>query len=759
MFRRQARKPVMTVMVALVPSEEASKALLEHSGGTEPLDQQHITLVYLEVEGDEETRDQIANLVDYVALRYAPLNGEANGWGVFQNEQDVLVALWNIPGVNGLRQALVEGLREIGLAVKQDYGFTPHQTMAYAEPATGVKVPARLDFPVKSDFGHLVLSWGKKDGEDEWDYFPLSGVRKESAKEPEESLRTAKDYTRGGNPENPGQFSKQDQGHRKKDKDSKDPKGKSSPKGSDSQQAQGDDQDQKGAQEGQDAAQGAPEGQEGQEDAGTPAEPQEGYTGLTYDPTKDYFTPQERIAHGDAYGHFLPAGRYAEGDPRNEPEFERLMAEKTALTEKYESVTKEEIDAGATEGGHTEDLYDKVFPPGGGKDYVYTPERTKVHQEIIARLSETYATYPREGKAIVMAGPPGAGKSTFLSMYGEKEFGVQVKGKDEPKDAPPAKNFVTMNPDDFKELLPVDMSRYPGLEENEVAAMLHEESSYLAKIATRHFMSQGYNVIIDITLGSSKSAMKKYVTPFEEMGYDYQVALVDGTMANSLNNAGLRWKKPDKETGVRTYGGRFLKMSLIESNAPSEGSPFRSKNAEQFTEFIEYPGVSRAVVYNPDDQSIAEAKADGGVIDWLGQRGKAEPQEEDAPELAAAAALVRRVLSSILRAEGSDSMKRFASMKPKGTAITEQIVSYSEGNLDLDALVEFLVNYDYAPSTVCPFERGTPEWWQWHEDRGDEPGTYDEVTAARDYGLLSWEDFEKINSAMVASAKDEDWKA
>lgn len=905
-------------MIYLRPSESVGQALLDASGGTEALEDLHITLAYLgtlgdEIPNDEITRDQIENTVSYVAMRYAALVGEANGWGVFQNDGDVLVSLWNIPGINGFRQALVSELAAIGIPVKANFSYTPHMTVGYYDAESGVSIPSRSETPAKDDFMHVHWTWGAE----EQTPVALSGIRREAAaqedpqedpqeqqeaqggasytllpKDPagaleaiqrliggaseqepegedegkrESSLREARDgkeYTRGGNPQNAGQFSKQDQGHRKK---TKEPKGKAAPKGKGEGRPQKSG-DPKPSQEqrasfGQvglsriltdsgfsmDDASGNPpsggymlslnketervfdvgsvsiedieayyqefadliegpdkyigawvdgdqvyldvstnmqgsveevlaaaeeaeqlaiwdvaggqtvytslggenaeaQGQEGDQ------QPQQGYTGVTYDPEATSFTPEQRKAHGDVYGHFLPEGRYAEGDPRNEPEFEQRMAEKTELTEKYVKVTKEDIENGATEGGQTISLHDEIFDPSTGRTDVYTPERLAVHQEIMAKLSETYASYPREGKAIVMAGPPGAGKSTFLSMYGKDEFGIEVKGKGEPKEDPPAKNFVTLNPDDFKELLPIDASRYPGLEPNELAAMLHEESSHLSKFAVKHFMSQGYNVIIDVTLGNAAKAIRNYVEPYAEQGYDYQVALVDGTMNNSLNNAGLRWKKPDKETGVRTYSGRFLPMHLIESNAPTEGSGYRSKNAEQFTEFMEHDLVSRAIVYDPDTETVAEAKGEGGARDWLNDKSPTEETEEESFE--AAAKLVRRALSSILRVKEGARMKRFAkSAPPNGTEITQKIQSYDNGEIDLATLTDWLVNHNYAPGVSSETEAGSAEWYEEVENGTTIPGTFGEVIDAVAFGLLSWEDYATINKAMANSAQ------
>lgn len=701
---KEAAADTNGVMVALVPSERASQALMDAAEATEPLENQHITLVYLGTLGDEvedhpDVQSAVRSCVKAVAATYAPLNGEANGWGVFQNENDVLVALWNIPGVNGLRQALVEVLREeAGLPIKPNFSYTPHQTMSYLDPGEA-KVPGRLDAPVRDDFMHLVLFWGGEQTK-----IPLRGLVKEAGP------------ARGGNPDNPGQFSKEDRGYRKKDR---------SKKTDDKAKTETDPQE-----EARERAQQEPKERQPQESTPSTSEApdatERGYTGVRYDDSKPSFTEEERKAHGDWYGHFLPEGKYPEGDPRNEPEFERIMEEKTALSDRYVNPSEEDLANGI--GGQTEDLYDKVYDPASGKSNIYKPERARQHQAILKQMLDTYKDYPREGKAIVMAGPPGAGKSSFLKAHGREVFGVEVE---EEKGKPPARNFVTINPDDFKEFIEVEPERYPGLEENELAAIKHEESSHLAKMATQIFMEAGYNVIIDITLGSAASATRKYYEPYADK-YDFQVALVDGDMRNSLNNAGLRYKACDKQTGKRTYSGRFLPMSLIESNAPTKEG-FRSKNAEQFLEFIKHDRVSSAVVYDPynPEAGVQDAKA-------------AVHQAEEVAKAAASLGIDLR--SSILRTEGMMKMAN------ETTEITQMIEQFNSGAITEEELVEQLVNWEYAAQDACPHTPGSPEWWQWHEDNGYQPGTFDEVLLARNKGLLPWTTFNKINDALYEAA-------
>lgn len=766
-MRREAEADRRGVMVALVPAEGASKALLEHSGGTEPLEDQHITLAYLgtlgeEVPDDERTRDAVENTVAVMATRYAPLNGEANGWGLFHNVDDVVVALWSIPGINGLRQALVDELRAVGIPVKSNFSFSPHQTMGYYQAADGVQSPGRLPQPVKSDFMALHLHWGG-----EVITFPLSGVR-------HEAVKTAAP-ARGGNPDNPGQFSSEDRGHRKKDKSKSDGKSKS------------DSGSGKGKGSGEDKAKGAPpKGKsappKGKDTGKAPSSSKStgadqtlhkevierkglevkvkpdrsggDYTAISYqakiESVEGPLSEQDRIEVGDVYGKFLPAGRYPEGDPRNEETFERMMAEKEALTMHYVEAVPIEIPKDADgkpdtrawvdpanadalrewrengTGGTTQDLHDRLYSPDGKilAGAGYTPERRKFHQKVLADFQRQYKGYPREGKAVVMAGPPGAGKSTALKNFGQEAFGLEVTSKEQAKagDKRPAQNYVTINPDDFKDYIEVDPERYEGLNDNELAYMKHEESSHLAEMATEYFMSRGYNVVIDITLGKEESAARKYYEPYEE-DYDFEVLLVDGTMENSYNNAGLRWKRPDEETGERTYAGRFIPMDVVQHNAPTD-SRFRSKNAEEFQKFTKRSKVKQAYVYDPENPDGGLQSAETAIRTQAARAGRMKVQPR----------------------EGS-----VVKMARETTEITEYIEQYRAGQLAEDALIEALVNHDYQGNEACPFKAGTPDWYEWHESNGYQAGTFDEVIFARNSGALSWDVTNKIIDGIQAS--------
>lgn len=102
---------------------------------------------------------------------------------------------------------------------------------------------------------------------------------------------------------------------------------------------------------------------------------------------------------------------YHEGDPRTDPGYDRYTAN-------LDVAIRHALD----ETGDTQTIHDRI----DGVTGAYRPERQAVHDAIIAEFLAQYADVPHERRAIVLAGPMGAGKSTAVNNYGS-EFGVETK--------------------------------------------------------------------------------------------------------------------------------------------------------------------------------------------------------------------------------------------------------------------------------------------------------------------------------------------
>ncbi len=703
------------VMVCLIPEEHASIALMEAADSTEDFDEQHITLLYLgstEDCGGDAGRERLHRAVYDFAIHsgHDVLSGKSNGWGTFNNDgETVLVALWDIPDIAEFRAALKGSLANHGVPLRtEDHGFTPHQTMRY-EDTVRTTLPQPVTPAPESIFTHVVISWGE-----EWSSVALESALDATRQQVAATLKTALDpgsrwsedkHPRGGNPDNPGQFSK---GRGTVVPDSKKPQR---------------------PRRAQEPAQQAPSAPAAPSPADMPKSRQQPAAASAKRPKGYESTPDEvfqrQVERGDIYGVHIPAGKYPVGDPRNDPEYEKVAGEKEVLSNRYVDANPEDRAKGL--GGPTDELFDRRTNPKTGADNGWDPQREEMHHQILRDyFQRATKNVPKEGKCLVMAGPSGAGKSTFLKQQGSA-LGVQLDSKGTPV------NYAVVNPDDFKEFVAVDMARYPGLSENETAGLKHEESSYLAQQATEMLMSQGYNVIMDVTLGNAEKAVKKYVEAPYAAGYsEYQVALVDGDMANSRQNAGNRYKQTDKATGERRWSGRFIPMSLVETQAPKNPG-YRSINAEEFVKFSTNPKVGRAVVFDPYDTKAGLQEAKAAIREAI-RRNPA--------------------LASMLRVEGG---RLTVPEQAQTTEITTKIQQFKSGQIDKSALVKFLTeDVDYKPTEKCPHDRGTPQWYRWHEEgRPYVPGSFDEVRLARNAGVLPLSVYKEISQILWKGSEPE----
>lgn len=125
----------------------------------------------------------------------------------------------------------------------------------------------------------------------------------------------------------------------------------------------------------------------------------------------------------------------------------------------------------------------------------YTPERQVLHKEIIAKFFEgkTPVDHPTR---VLLGGGPASGKSTLEKAQGLSEG-----------------NVVLVNADQIKELLPefregqgAKPGATPREQFGEVAALVHEESSDVAKMIMDAAVAGSYSVVLD---GTGDSSLEK----------------------------------------------------------------------------------------------------------------------------------------------------------------------------------------------------------------------------------------------------------
>lgn len=188
--------------------------------------------------------------------------------------------------------------------------------------------------------------------------------------------------------------------------------------------------------------------------------------------------------------------------------------------------------------------------------------RADLWDELLTEARREHPGARREGKAIVMAGPPGAGKSTVRQ---------NVLGVDESA-------WLIVDADDFKtKLLREAMAdgSYEGFFKPEevrrreldgepffpleLASLVHEESSLLAKALRDEALENGTNVVLDTVLSSPERAVA-LGADLDSAGYKIEVVDVEVPFDVSQQMIAKRWREA-YENAVATgsgLGGRWV---------------------------------------------------------------------------------------------------------------------------------------------------------------------------------------------------------
>jgi predicted kinase len=230
-----------------------------------------------------------------------------------------------------------------------------------------------------------------------------------------------------------------------------------------------------------------------------------------------------------------------------------------------EHVTKvrDRLDKARADGLATESRY--VTDPDSE---TWTAERRAGHNAIITDLYEAASDVPCERRAILAGGLPGAGKTTVLGQHA----GIDRS------------QYLTINPDVMKEEM-AKRSMIPeiaGLTPMEASDLAHEESSHIAKQLALRAMSEGKNVIWDITMASRESTEKR-ISEIRAAGY----SRVEAIFVAIPEDVGIRRSEARHREGHDNYraghglGGRLVPAEVIRSQADTEWGSSNRKTFEE----------------------------------------------------------------------------------------------------------------------------------------------------------------------------------
>lgn len=199
---------------------------------------------------------------------------------------------------------------------------------------------------------------------------------------------------------------------------------------------------------------------------------------------------------------------------------------------------------------------------------VWSDERSIVHDAIIDDLYARSVSVPCEGKAVLAGGLPGAGKTTVLHEHA----GVDLS------------KYMMINPDDIKEEMAARrlIPDVAGLTPMEASDLVHEESSYLAKRLANRAEGERRNVIWDITMSRTSSAIDR-VDSLRAAEYGQVDAIfVDIPTEVSARRADSRHREGhDQHRQGHGYGGRFILGETILGHSDSEWGSQNRRNFEQ----------------------------------------------------------------------------------------------------------------------------------------------------------------------------------
>ncbi|PPF14682.1 toxin component of a toxin/antitoxin system [Rathayibacter sp. AY1D1] len=202
------------------------------------------------------------------------------------------------------------------------------------------------------------------------------------------------------------------------------------------------------------------------------------------------------------------------------------------------------------------------FRLGADQDYEPRGARQQLHDRFVADYRAQFPDVRQERKAIILAGPPGAGKSTVLR---------DVLGTDR-------NAWLTIDADEFKRallteaikdgtydstILPPEVRAAEAAGEKffplELASLVHEESSILAIQLRDAAIRDGQNVVIDTVLSSPEKAVE-LGQRFAAAGYSVEVIDVEVPFELSEARIAGRWQDSYERAlaGADELGGRWV---------------------------------------------------------------------------------------------------------------------------------------------------------------------------------------------------------
>lgn len=201
-----------------------------------------------------------------------------------------------------------------------------------------------------------------------------------------------------------------------------------------------------------------------------------------------------------------------------------------------------------------------------------TPARARLHKQILDEYFAEKPSVERGRRSIIMAGPPGAGKTSarLERIPRDEEHKWRFIDADEFKERLIKKmeasgEFEAIIPPAVKERIENGEKFLPG----EFAALVHEESSILARNATARSLRMGENVVLDGVNGDADK-LRRRLDELQEYEYESaELLAVDGSMTATRGRVERRWSgaydRAHAGDSSQGYHARFVPDEITES--------------------------------------------------------------------------------------------------------------------------------------------------------------------------------------------------
>lgn len=233
---------------------------------------------------------------------------------------------------------------------------------------------------------------------------------------------------------------------------------------------------------------------------------------------------------------------------------------------------------------------------GPGKGVAWRLERDRIHRQIVDDVYQRAAGVPNEGKAIIMGGPMGAGKTTTVRDHA----GVNLD------------DYLVISPDDMKDelakrgLVP-EIPGHPDVSPLERSTLVHAETMRLAHLLASRAYVDGKNVVWDISMGTPR-AVRGHLGEMRRAGYgDVEAIVVDVSPETSRRRAYDRYRAGINDwLSGKGNGGRFIPGAVLADQHDERGRSWGRSSLRQTQELFDRWRVYDNDVDGRDPQLVSE---------------------------------------------------------------------------------------------------------------------------------------------------------